>query len=81
MHIVSHDAPPRSHRLDCFVVMLKFMNELSFHYLAASTPESAKVSQLLLTLSISIDNNIVVIFVQFVSCNCCVPHVYVYYGH
>ncbi|XP_064391287.1 ras GTPase-activating protein 1-like [Halichondria panicea] len=29
-------------RLDCFVVMLKFMNELSFHYLAASSPENAK---------------------------------------
>ncbi len=30
-------------RLDCFVVMLKFMNDLSFHYLSAGTPENAKV--------------------------------------
>ena len=30
-------------RLDGFVVMLKFMNDLSFHYLSAGTPENAKV--------------------------------------
>ena len=48
VHVLGHASCPHcscalGFRNDCFVVMLRYLNELSFYYICANTAEGAEV--------------------------------------